>query len=44
MKRDDLIAGFTAAADAHEGVEALLLGGSLGRGRATPTAMSTSLS
>lgn len=32
MKRDDLIAGFTAAADAHEGVEALLLGGSLGRG------------
>jgi len=32
MTRDDLIAGFTAAADAHDGVDALLLGGSLGRG------------
>lgn len=32
MTRDDLIAGFTAAADVHEGVEAVLLGGSLGRG------------
>lgn len=32
MTRDDLIAAFTAAAQGHDGVEALLLGGSLGRG------------
>lgn len=32
MTRDDLIAGFAAAAGAHGDVEALLLGGSLGRG------------
>jgi len=32
MTRDDLIAAFTAAAESHDGVDALLLGGSLGRG------------
>lgn len=32
MTRDELIADFTAAADRHEGVEALFLAGSLGRG------------
>lgn len=32
MTRDDLIAGFTAAAECDPAVQALLLGGSLGRG------------